>query len=211
MTKNRWFINSAKALRRFILLMLVLSGAAVLKPANSQVSVNVNIGAQPLWGPVGYDYVEYYYLPAYDVYYYVPRHQFVYLDGPKWRFASALPPRFGAIDLYSAPKVVINEPRAYLHYQTHKVKYAGGGPKTMVIRDSREPKYYVVKGHPNYGGGKKSAAPARSGNSSVKMKSSSSEHSQSPMKSSGGEKHGGGNSGGGKSSGGGKGHSGGKH
>jgi hypothetical protein len=30
---------------------------------HSQVSVNVNIGSPPLWGPSGYSNIDYYYLP----------------------------------------------------------------------------------------------------------------------------------------------------
>jgi hypothetical protein len=166
-------LNKHTATARWIALIILVSSIAFIKPAQSQPHVSINIGVQPLWGPVGYDYVEYYYLPAYEVYYYVPRHQFVYLDGGSWRFATALPPRFGPIDYYSTYKVVVNEPKAYLHYKEHKVKYVGGGPKQIVIRDSREPKYYVVKGHPNYGGGgKKEGGPERSMNSHGNMHAS---------------------------------------
>ena len=110
----------------------------------AQVSVNVNIGLQPDWGPVGYDYVEYYYIPQYEVYYYVPKREFVYLEGDHWIFASALPARFGRVDLYSPYKVVINEPKPYLHFKEHEVKYAkykGGGERQEIIRDSKDPKY----------------------------------------------------------------------
>lgn len=138
---------------------------AVTQKAPAQVSVQVNIGLQPVWGPVGYDYVEYYYLPDYEVYYHVPTARFVYFDAGNWMFAAALPPRFGTINYYNCYKVVINQPQAYLLFKTHKVKYAtykGGGHKQVVIRDSRDSKYYVVKGHPNHGQGKKNvvAAPA---------------------------------------------------
>jgi hypothetical protein len=144
------------------MLIAVLSVSACYQTAQAQVHVSVNIGAQPLWGPVGYDYVEYYYMPAYGVYYYVPRHQWVYLDGPTWRFASALPPRFGPVDYYSTYKVVINEPKAYLHYKEHKVKYVGGGHQEL-IRDSRDAKYTVIKGHPAYGGGHRMVGPPERG------------------------------------------------
>lgn len=63
----------------------------------SQVNVQVNIGTQPLWGPTGYDYAEYYYLPEYEVYYEVPSRRFVYLNGNDWVFASALPSSFGRV------------------------------------------------------------------------------------------------------------------
>lgn len=124
--------------------------------AKAQVNISVNIGAQPLWGPTGYDVVQYYYLPDLQTYYYVPSRQFVYLNGSNWVFASSLPARYRGYDLYSGYKVVINEPKPYLHFNTHKVKYAsykGARGKQVVIRDSKEPKYFVVKGHPGNASG----------------------------------------------------------
>jgi hypothetical protein len=52
-------------------------------------------------GTVGYDYVEYYYLPDIETYYYVPKHQFVYLSNGKWIFATSLPSRYSSYNLYS--------------------------------------------------------------------------------------------------------------
>jgi hypothetical protein len=124
--------------------------------SKAQVNVNVNIGAQPLWGPTGYDVVEYYYLPDLQMYYYVPSHQFIYLNGSNWVYARSLPARYRGYDLYSGYKVVINEPKPYLHFDAHKVKYAsykGAKGKQVVIRDSKEPRYYVVKGHPGNANG----------------------------------------------------------
>lgn len=124
-----------------------LSSTAV----HSQVNVQVNIGSQPLWGPAGYDYVEYYYLPEYEVYYDVPSRQFIYLDGGNWAFVSALPSRFGRVNFFNTYKVVVNQPKAYIYFTDHKKKYKGYKVKRgqVVIRDSNEPKYYVVKGHPH--------------------------------------------------------------
>ncbi|WP_421939672.1 hypothetical protein [Pedobacter sp.] len=120
--------------------------------AKAQVNVNINIGSQPLWGPTGYDHVDYYYLPDVESYYYVPKKQFVYLNGNDWVFANSLPSRYGNYDLYNGYKVVINSPKPYLNFNNDRVKYAkfkGNGKKQLVIRDSRESKYYVVKGHPH--------------------------------------------------------------
>ena len=206
-------------MKKWILTVLAMSMFGMLSQVNAQVSVSVNISSQPLWGPVGYSHVEYYYLPQYEVYYSVPRAQFVYLDGGNWIFASALPPRFGTVNVYNTYKVVINQPTPYLYYKTHKVKYAkykGGSYKQAVIRDSREPKYYVVKGHPNYGQAKKvapapKASPApRSSSASYKSSPQPKQYKSSPSpsyKSSGGSPsrgnsgHGGGNGGGNKGGG----------
>ena len=51
--------------------------------AQIHVNLNFNIDSQPIWGPTGYDYVEYYYLPDIEVYYNVPQHRFIYFErGP---------------------------------------------------------------------------------------------------------------------------------
>jgi len=92
---------------------------------DAQVRVSVNIGSQPAWGPAGYDYVGYYYLPDYDVFYYVPTHRFVIWDGGRWIFRASLPPRFGHVDLYSVHKVIINEDRPYLRHEIFRDKYRG--------------------------------------------------------------------------------------
>jgi len=92
--------------------------------AQVKVGVNVNIGSHPAWGPVGYDHVDYYYLPDVDAYYYVPDHQFVYLSNGRWIFAASLPGRYHNYDLYSGYKVVVNEPRPYLHANVFRERYA---------------------------------------------------------------------------------------
>jgi hypothetical protein len=143
-------------MKKTILATIVFfSAIACVKNSQAQVSVglNINIGSQPVWGPVGYDYVEYYYMPDIDVYYYVPRHQYVYLSGSRWVFAMSLPVRYRSYDLYTGYKVVINEPRPYLHADVYRVRYApyrGKRNEQVIIRNSDDPKYYVVKGHPKY-------------------------------------------------------------
>jgi len=144
--------------------VVILSLIIACGTSNAQVSVSVNIGLQPEWGPVGFDYVEYYYIPQYEVYYYVPKREFVYLDGGKWIFASALPRRFGTVDLYTPYKVVINEPEPYKHFKEDQVKYASyknAGRKQEVIRDSKDPKYVEArnKNKSNHGNVKEGAAP----------------------------------------------------
>ena len=65
-------------MKKLFIAASLLLGFALVQPATAQVSVNINIGSQPVWGPVGYDYVEYYYLPDIDMYYHVPTQQYVY-------------------------------------------------------------------------------------------------------------------------------------
>lgn len=125
---------------------------ALSSQSYAQVSVNVNIGSQPVWGPVGYDYVEYYYLPDLDVYYDVPRRQYVYLDGPTWVYRRSLPPRYAHYDVYHTYKVVVNEPtpwKRHTYYRTQYVKYKGRRDQPF-IRDSRDERYYVNRHHPQH-------------------------------------------------------------
>jgi hypothetical protein len=107
-----------------ILPILAILTTASTYSSKAQVSVNVNIGAQPMWGPAGYASVDYYYLPDIECYYYVPRQQFVYLNGPNWVFAASLPARYRGYDLYGGYKVVCEGPRPYMHYREHRVNYA---------------------------------------------------------------------------------------
>ena len=120
--------------------------------AQVHVGVNLNIGRQPVWGPVGYDFVEYYYIPDIDVFYYVPTHRFVYLEGGHWIFRTNLPARFGRVDLYKVHKEVINENKPYLRHDFYRDKFIRyrGLHDQQIIRDSHDSKYFVVRGHPEH-------------------------------------------------------------
>lgn len=126
------------------LLQLLGAGALCMITADAQsqvqVSVNVNVGTQPEWGPTGYDRVDYYYLPAIETYYNVPQHQFIYLEAGRWVFAASLPSRCNGYDLYGGYKVVINEPRPWLHhdaYRSRYVEYRECRYRQPVLRDCR--------------------------------------------------------------------------
>jgi len=129
---------------------------------NAQVSVTVNIGSQPDWGPAGYDYVDYYYMPDIDAYYYVPEKQFIYFESNRWVFAPSLPARLRWYDPYHGYKVVVNEPRPYLHPEVYRVKYGkykgGHGPRQVIIRDKHDNRYKNNRpgnsGHEDHGNGK---------------------------------------------------------
>jgi hypothetical protein len=135
-----------------ILLIFVTLFLMKASIASAQVSVSFNINSQPLWGPVSYDYVEYYYLPEYDIYYDAPKAQFVYMKDNRWLFSGRLPYQYRNIDLYSTYKVVINEPKPYLrndHYANHYKQYKHEHSKQELIRDSHDSKYTNRKNHPN--------------------------------------------------------------
>src|SRR6478735_9110320 len=110
-------------MKKLILMVLVASAAAIYQPAKAQVSLQINIGSQPNWGPRGYDHVDYYYLPEVESYYYVPTRQFVYLERNKWVHRKSLPSRYRNYDLYQGRKVVINEPRPYLQHHVYQSNY----------------------------------------------------------------------------------------
>lgn len=120
---------------------LVLASGLFLQKADAQVrvGVNINIGSQPEWGPYGYDYAQFYYLPDIDVYYDVLNNQFIYFDGFDWRSSSYLPPMYSNFDLYNAYKVVINEPRPYLRADYYRRQYYSyrGHHNQPVLRDYR--------------------------------------------------------------------------
>lgn len=96
---------------------------------HSQVAVNVNLGTQPAWGPVGYSSVDYYYLPDIYTYYDVRNTQFIYLSNGVWIRSSHLPKQYRSYDLNSGYKVVMNNyhgSRPYYNYKYDKVKYYKG-------------------------------------------------------------------------------------
>jgi hypothetical protein len=137
-------------MKKLFLIFALFIGAMLYK-AEAQLHVNINIGNQPVWGPVGYDYVDYYYLPDLDVYYNVPRQQFVYFDFGRWIFAASLPSRFGRYDLFNTYKVVINERNPWLRNTYYRNQYRGyRGRQQSIIRDSRDQKYFVIRNHPEH-------------------------------------------------------------
>ncbi|TKC06057.1 hypothetical protein [Pedobacter frigoris] len=141
-------------MKKLFFLALLGTLGLVSNSTTAQINVNVNIGSQPLWGPVGYDHVDYYYLPDVESYYYVPTREFIYLSNGKWVFASGLPSRYSSYNLYNGYKVVINSPTPYRYFSDHKVKYKKykSHHSQPIIRNSKSEKYYVVQGHPGNNG-----------------------------------------------------------
>jgi hypothetical protein len=138
-------------MKKYLLILALITGSMGFK-ATAQIHVNINIGAQPVWGPVGYDRADYYYMPDIDAYYDVPQRQFIYLEGPNWVFARTLPYRYRNYDLYHGYKVVVNEPRPYLHHDVYRERYSRfrGNRGQQIIRDSRDERY---RGNRNDGDG----------------------------------------------------------
>ncbi|RZK41970.1 MAG: hypothetical protein EOO90_09530 [Pedobacter sp.] len=113
-------------MRKLILMVLVASAASIYQPAKAQVSLHLNIGAQPNWGPRGYNHVDYYYLPDIQSYYYVPTRQFIYLERNRWVHRKSLPARYRAYNLHQGRKIVINQPRPYLRHDVYARDYQRG-------------------------------------------------------------------------------------
>ena len=105
-------------------MVLILAGTL-----QAQVSVNINIGTPPLWGPVGYTEVRYYYLPDVEAYYDIQASQFIcYVEGD-WVHRTHLPSQYRSYDLYGGYKVVMTDYHGnapYVYFKDHKEKYAKG-------------------------------------------------------------------------------------
>jgi hypothetical protein len=122
---------------------ILVSGFAFNNSAEAQISLNVNIGSQPDWGPVGYDRADYYYMPDIDTYYSVPTHEYVYLNDNRWIRSRNLPSRYSNYDVYNNYKVVINEPNPWERNNVYRTRYANykGRHDQVIIRNSKDVKY----------------------------------------------------------------------
>lgn len=87
------------------------------------ISLNLNIGARPAWGMPGSYAGDYYYLPDLDIYYYIPGREFIYWQDGDWLFAPQLPYMYRDYDLFHCRKIVIDEPRPYLHASVYRTRY----------------------------------------------------------------------------------------
>ncbi len=114
--------------------MLFFSAIAV----QAQMTVNVDTGSPPPWGPVGYTDARYYYLPDVESYYDVHATMFICFVEGAWVHRAHLPSRYKRYDLYKGYKVVITDYHGsapYANFKEHKAKYAKGyhGPKQKTI------------------------------------------------------------------------------
>ncbi|MCA5005502.1 hypothetical protein [Sphingobacterium bovistauri] len=132
-------------MKKLLYITLLIGGLFIAKSSSAQVSVNINIGAQPLWGPVGYDYVRFYYIPAIDAYYNVGSRRYTYFQGNRWVTKSKLPGRYRNFDLYRTHKVVINDHNPWNHHRRHRSEYGrySSYHNQPVLRDVRHHRYEV--------------------------------------------------------------------
>ena len=113
------------------ILKLLMLGLFFIASSQSraQVSVNVNIGTPPAWGPAGYNNVRYYYLPDAAMYYDVNTTEYIYAHNGAWVRTTHVPAAYRNYDFYKGYKVVLtnyNGAAPYSYYKTHKVKYPKG-------------------------------------------------------------------------------------
>ncbi|MES2574727.1 MAG: hypothetical protein V4572_07280 [Bacteroidota bacterium] len=123
---------------------------------HSQVSVNVNIGTPPPWGPVGYSNVEFYYLPDVEAYYDIRASQFIYFQSGIWTRGRYLPGPHRHYDLYNGYKVVLTDyhgHKPYTHFHDHKVKYHKGYKGSPQKSIGKKPDHHSNNGHGNNGNG----------------------------------------------------------
>lgn len=141
-------------MKKTILAAVLLMSGFAFQTASAQVKfgLSVNIGTQPAWGPVGYDHVEYYYLPDIDAFYHVPKRQYIYMDRGRWVFRTFLPTRFNHYNINTGYKVVINEPTPYRNAGAYRSQYSGyrGRHDQEIIRNSRDSRYFENRGHPQH-------------------------------------------------------------
>ncbi|RQO32401.1 hypothetical protein DBR32_02000 [Taibaiella sp. KBW10] len=139
-------------MKKIMIALMIGMGMMQATTGVAQVNVQVNIGSQPGWGPTGYDYASYYYLPEINCYYDVARGQFIILNNNQWVYSAGVPSRYRSFDLYRTYKVVVNRPKPY-QYNSNDLRAYGGyknNHSQAVIRNSGEYKYYQSAGHPNH-------------------------------------------------------------
>jgi hypothetical protein len=160
----------------FLSIAILLSGKMI-----SQVSVNVNIGSPPLWGPVGYSDVRFYYLPDVEAYYDVQTSMFIYYGGGIWLHKPHLPQIYSSYDLYGGYKVVMSDYRGetpYTNFNEHKRKYAKGfkGPAQKTIGEKpgkRNSKAHEPSNGPSHTQTKQSGRSTENNSNSQQSKRSS--------------------------------------
>jgi hypothetical protein len=133
-------------MKKLLLMAAIGISALLASPAKAQVSLSINIGSQPDWGPVGYSHVDYYYLPEIESYYYVPTRQFIYYSGNEWVHTAYLPGRYRSYDLRRGRKVVINGDRPYLRHRDYRSQYSYASyrpERRIVYREAPRNRYYA--------------------------------------------------------------------
>ena len=123
----------------------VVLGLFVAQRVEAQVNVNINVGLQPSWGPSGYNYARYYYLPEMDIYYDVGNRHYTYYDGRRWISHRNLPKRYRQVNLHRTHKVVINESRPWQNHKIYHKKYRRPAVHQSIDDTRRKPKNSIKR------------------------------------------------------------------
>jgi hypothetical protein len=132
----------------FALIFGLIIGTVHINNAEAQVHININIDIQPAWGPYGYEYAEYYYMPEINVYYDVINQMFYYQSYGRWVRSICLPMAYAYYDFYSLYKVVLNGMRYPWQYnRRHRQVYAKYcyNYVQIPIYCVNEPRYYRAR------------------------------------------------------------------
>lgn len=141
-------------MKNILLAVLVVLGTTIFatEKVTAQVNVNINIGNQPAWGPVGYDYAQYYYIPEYNIYYDVMTNRYIYMNNRRWIHNAMLPPHLRHINLFNTYKVVLNQHNPYRYNNRHMRDYGRykNNRNQMVLRDNRRYQQHRPHKQPRY-------------------------------------------------------------
>lgn len=129
-------------MKKILLLSMIVVGGMVSSSsaeAQKRVNVQININSQPDWGPAGYDYAQYYYLPDANMYYDIAAREYIYQERGRWVNVRVLPPYLRNVDLYRSYKVVINDRTPWMRNDKFRKQYHNNRnrPQQMTWRDSR--------------------------------------------------------------------------
>jgi hypothetical protein len=140
-----YYSNNIILMKKSIFIAAIILSCLSIKVADAQVSISlgVNIGSQPDWGPVGYDHADYYYMPDINTYYDVPAHRYVYYENNIWVHRTYLPVRYRSYDRYHGYKVVVNERNPWERNDVYRTRYADyrGRRDQPIIRESNDERY----------------------------------------------------------------------
>lgn len=140
-------------MKNLFYLSLLFLGIHFATPTQAQVSVNINIGNQPVWGPAGYEYARFYYIPEIDVYYNIASRKYTYFHGNRWVTKSKLPGHYRNFDIYRTYKVVINDNNPWRFHDRNRRSYGhyAHNRSQIIIRDAgRRPHNAKVQHRPDH-------------------------------------------------------------
>ena len=111
--------------------------------AQARVNISINIDMQPAWGPSGYNYAEFYYIPELNIYYDVVNMVYHYPNRGNWISSMYLPVAYCHYDFYSLYKVVLTgTPYPWRYNRQHvnlysKYRYVYNQMPIYYVKDNR--------------------------------------------------------------------------